>query len=249
MNQNLKKYLPFILLGLGVLVLVGVFILVKGKKNAVNDDMGTDEAVLMEVPLAKRPILSLTPDGVGHYLKLRVEKINIEGAKVMEYELLYQIPDHPAQGTQGEYQISGSSYENSLLLGTESSGKFRYDEGVESGTITLRFRNEKGKLVTKFSSEFHMQENPTMLTSQDGKLSFKLTKPGKGFFITMPSVGLPKEPASEPKAGPYVIHSSNGDEFAGAATIEGGSVYHFENDAWKKLDDGASKNLGYFIGL
>jgi len=65
----------------------------------------------------------------------------------------------------------------------------------------------------------------------------------------MPSIGVPKETTSEPKAGPYVVHSSTGDQFSGKATIEGSSVYHFEGGDWKKLDDGTSKDLGFFLGM
>jgi hypothetical protein len=247
--MNLKKYLPFILLGIGLLVVVIAFVVVKGKKTAAPTDADTESA-LLDVPLAKRPIVALTPDEAGHYLKLHIEKMQIEGAKTLDYELVYQVPEHPQQGTSASIELEDkTSFDADLLLGSESSGKFRYDDGVESGTMTLRFRNEAGKLLTKFSSEFHMQQDPETLTSQDGKLSIKLDKKAAGFFVTMPSIGVPKETTGEPKAGPYVVHSSNGDQFSGKATISGASIYHFEAGDWKKLDDGTSKDLGFFFGM
>jgi len=245
----MKKYLPFILLGVGLLVVVGAFVLVKSKKTAPTTDTDTESA-LLDVPLGKRPVVGLTPDADGHYLKLHIEKMQIEGAKTLDYELIYQVPEHPSQGVPGSIDVSDkTSFDADLLLGSESSGKFRYDNGVESGTMTFRFRNEAGKLLTKFSTDFHMQKDPETLTSQDGKLSIKLNTSAKGFFITMPSIGVPKETTSEPKAGPYVVHSSTGDQFSGKATIEGSSVYHFEGGDWKKLDDGTSKDLGFFLGM
>lgn len=249
MNPQLKKYLPLILLGVGILVVIMAFVVVKGKKTTNTAETG-EEAGLIEVPLAKRPIVALVPTEDGHYLKLKLEKLNLEGAKTLDYELVYQVPEAPAQGVPGSVDIAGkSSFEADLLLGSESSGKFRYDEGVESGTITLRFRNEAGKLMTKFTSDFTMQENPETLTSADGKLSVTLDKEVEGFFVTMPSVGVPQETAGEPKAGPYVIHSSVGDQFSGKATISGLKTYHFEDGNWKELVSGDTKDLGYFFGM
>jgi hypothetical protein len=245
----MKKYLPFILLGVGLLVVVVAFVIVKGKKTAAPTDTDTESA-LLDVPLGKRPVVGLTPDAEGHYLKLHIEKMEIAGAKTLDYELVYQVPEHPSQGVPGSIDVSDkTSFDADLLLGSESSGKFRYDEGVESGTMTFRFRNEAGKLLTKFSSDFHMQADPETLTSADGKLSIKLDKSSKGFFVTMPSIGVPKETSGEPKAGPYVVRSSAGDQISGKATIEGASTYHFEGGDWKKLDDGNVKDLGFFFGM
>lgn len=245
----MKKYLPFILLGVGLLVVIIAFVVVKSKKTATTTDTDT-ESSLLDVPLGKRPVVALTPDAEGHYLKLHIEKMQIEGAKTLDYELVYQVPEHPSQGVPGSIDVSDkTSFDADLLLGSESSGKFRYDDGVESGTITLRFRNEAGKLLTKFSSDFHMQSDSETITSQDGKLSIKLDKASKGFFVTMPSIGVPKVLTGEPKAGPYVVHSSLGDQFSGKATISGASVSHFEGGDWKKLDDGTSKDLGFFVGM
>lgn len=248
MNPKLKKYIPFILLGLGVLVLGGVFFAVRGNKSVNTAD--TEEAGLMNVPLSKRPIVALTPDKPGNYLKLQVEKLDGIGAQTMDYELVYQVPDGPSQGVPGTVEIKGmSSFENNLLLGSESAGKFRYDEGVETGTLTLRFRDANGKLLAKFSSEFKMQQNPTEVLSQDGKLSVKLDNAAEGFFVTMPSIGVPQDITGVPKVGPYVIRSSNGDQFSGTASIQGANVFHFEDGNWKKLDDGKAKDLGYFYGI
>jgi hypothetical protein len=244
----MKKFLPLILVLVGLLVVGGVFLFVRSKNTANTSD--SEEDGVMEVALNKRPIVGLIPTKDGHYLKLRVEKINIDNAETMDYELIYQVPDGPTQGVPGSVTVKGkSSFEADLLLGSESSGKFRYDDGVETGTITLRFRNASGKLLTKFTTDFHMQESPSEVTSADGKLTVTLDSNAKAFFVTMPSVGTPKDIQGEPKAGPYVIHSSEGDQFSGTASLQGGSLYHFEDGTWKQLQDGKSKDLGYFYGI
>ena len=58
------------------------------------------------------------------------------------------------QGVPGTAKLDGGDIERKMLLGSESSGKFRYDEGVKGGTLTLRFRNSKGRLIGKLSTEF-----------------------------------------------------------------------------------------------
>ena len=80
-----KKYLPFILLAAGILVLVGVFAFVKSNKKEVVVDEN-DVSGLVEVPLEKRPVLSLTPSSDGHYLKLKVEKIVGEVGDIISFD-------------------------------------------------------------------------------------------------------------------------------------------------------------------
>lgn len=208
--STVKKYLPFILLGLGVLVLVLVFVLIKNKKT----DVTTDESGgLVEVSFPDRPFASLTPSSDGHYITLKIEKIKIPKAVSMDYELLYSLPDGRTQGVPGTADLKDkTSFESKpLLLGSESSGKFRYDEGVEEGSLTVRFRDGKGKLLAKFSTKFHLQSGVTELTSIDTNLTYTLDKKPKGiFFIVMETFGLPgSETLSAVEVGPYGIFSSS----------------------------------------
>jgi hypothetical protein len=248
--MNIKKYLPFILLGVGVLVLIVVFVVLRNKKAVAPTENGED-AAMMEVPLEKRPIIALAPDEVGHYLKLKIEKINIEGAKTMDYELIYEVPDGPSQGVPGSVDIAGqSSFNADLLLGSESSGKFRYDEGVSSGTVTLRFRNEAGKLIAKFGSDFHMQENGKSITSSDGKFTYTFASEPKGaFFVVMNSVGVRTTPPSKDFFGPYSVYTSGNPSALSASevTIEGSKkVYVDGSQGWEEAK--GTMPLGTYIG-
>ncbi|MBN1169199.1 hypothetical protein JXA63_04895 [Candidatus Woesebacteria bacterium] len=87
--------------------------------------------------------VTLTPSDDGHWLKLDVSGIS-QNADKMEYELIYNLPDGRVQGVPGSIELEGESkVERDILLGTESSGNYYYDEGVESGTLTLRlFKND-----------------------------------------------------------------------------------------------------------
>ena len=186
MNPVFKKYLPFILLGVGVLILAGAFLLIKNSKEGGNED-----ETVKEIPVEQRPIVSLIPSGDGHWLKLKIEQIKVEGAVSLDYELLYTLPDGRVQGVPGTVKIKGDVIRD-LLLGSESSGKFRYDEGVETGSMTVRFRNLKGKLIGKLSTKFHMQTGVKELTSADGKFTYSPDKISKGvYYVTMETFAEP----------------------------------------------------------
>lgn len=139
-----------------------------------------DEELLAEVPLDKRPIVSLTPSGDGHYLALQVDNIVLD-ADSFDYLLEYRTSNDLLQGVPGIAKLAGNkTFETELLLGTESSGKFRYDEGVETGSVELKFR-KNGKLIAKFKTDFKMEEtrdgfkvtmNTIGGTSESGDVTF-----------------------------------------------------------------------------
>lgn len=241
----MNKFLPVILLLAGVGVLVGAyFFIFKGSKEA-----GELVEIAPEVTLPDRPVASLTPTEDGHWLKLKIEKITLSAAS-LDYELLYSLPDGRTQGVPGTISLSGQSkIERDLLLGSESSGKFRYDEGVEQGTLTLRFRNERGKLAAKFSTGFHLQSDAKELSSTDGNFTLSLNKaPKKTFFVTMQTFGVYEMPPSEVTQGPYGVFSSSTAAFPGTVDLSGISLYRWTGSSWEKLESGKTVDLGIFIG-
>lgn len=169
----IKKYLPFILVGVGVLVLVGAFLFIRSSKK-----VGIEDETVKEIPVEQRPLVSLVPSSDGHWLKLKIEKIKVVKAASLDYELLYSLPDGRTQGAPGTIKLDGNDIVRDLLLGSESSGKFRYDEGVSGGTMTIRFRDSKGKLIGKLSTKFTMSSpkkgvfEVTMDTFADGTKTF-----------------------------------------------------------------------------
>lgn len=242
--ENLKKYFPIILLVIGVIVILGVILFIKkGKSQPAVEE----EEIITEIPLEKRPVASLTPSEDGHWLKLKISKIQIEAAS-LDYELLYKLPDGRTQGVPGNITLGGSTdLERDLLLGSESSGKFRYDEGVEGGTLTLRFRNANGKLTGKLVTEFRLLKDTVDLASSDGKFEIKLDKKVKtSFFIVMESFGLPGGIANV-KSGPYGVFSSVDALLSGTITMEG-KPYFWDGSSWEEIKNNQTSNLGIFVG-
>lgn len=242
----MKRFLPLILFLVGVIVLIGVFVVLKRGSN--KQETSEDEGSLIEVSLSDRPLTSLTPSSDGHWLKLKIEKIKIS-ASSLDYELLYSLPDGRTQGVPGTINLKGeTSIERDLLLGSESSGKFRYDEGVEEGTLTLRFRNDKGKLITKFSTKFHLESGVKSLSSIDGKFSFELAKTAsKVFFVTMETFGIPEEAPVSVKTGPLGVFASGKGPYAGKVSLKGGKIFVYQAGTWEEVTGGESSDIGIFI--
>lgn len=256
----MKKFLPLILIVAGIGVLTGALLLIRRSVSQVGQNVAEEETAPV-VALSDRPVVTLTPSSDGHWLELNITKIKIQ-ADSLDYELLYKLPDGRQQGVPGTIKLAGiTKVERDLLLGSESSGKFRYDEGVETGTLTLRFRNAEGKLVAKFVGNFHLQSNTSQLSSTDGKFSYVLDKnPGKEFFVTMETFGIPTDAPGALAGGPYgvfkgiaVINTPKGTlpitnkVFPGSVKLSG-TIYKATASGWEKLSGGKSDDVGIFVG-
>lgn len=222
----MKKFLPLILIGSGViLILVIVFIIAKGMKGG-SVPAGQEEASIPEIPSSEWPVVTLTPTGnpkvtgsMGHWLDFKVQKINIPGAVSMDYELVYTTTSGGQQGVPGTVKLDGTDIDRPLLLGSESSGKFRYDVGVERGTMTLKFRDSGGKMIGKLVTDFHLQTEVTTLTSIDGKFTYELDKAAKGvFFVTMKTFAEPAASMAVVSSNGYSVFASDGKPHAGKVT-------------------------------
>ena len=241
----MKKFLPIFLFLIGALVLAGVyFFIIKGKKAESGEN--SDDA-LTEVPFEKRPVVSLTPTSDGHFLTLKVDKIKI-AATSLDYELLYSVSAGSTQGVPGTISLDGQSQiERRLLLGSESSGKFRYDEGVEGGSLTLRFRNTQGKLVAKFSTDFRLLSDTESLASSDGKFSVNLGKKAEAFFVVMETFGVPQVPSADVISGPYGVFTPSEVVGGGSVKVEGAPL-RWTGEDWTQDFGGEAFGLGIFVG-
>lgn len=224
----LKKYLPYILLGLGVVVFAIVGFLVIKNKNKSTDE---EDEVVVELPFDKRPVVSLTPSADGHWLKLKVEKVD-KTTNMLDYELLYSLPDGRTQGVPGSVTLNGKDmFERDLLLGSESSGKFRYDEGVKNGTITIRLRDKKGKLMGKVGGGFSLF-NPAdgeTLSTETGDLSVTLASfPKDSHIVLMESFGVSKAPDFKSTETPFGLFASD-DISISEYTVKGVTAYVYSN--------------------
>lgn len=241
----MKKFLPLILLLLGIGVFVVIFFVLKGNSSTEDED-----EIVPEIALEMRPIAALTPSEDGHWLNLKIKKLVIN-AESLDYELLYQLPDGRIQGVPGTVQLTGQDdIDRDLLLGSESSGKFRYDEGVSQGTLTLRLRNKRGKLVAKFSTDFHLLSGSDELTSVDQKFTYTLDETSEEYFIVMETFGVPDVPEGSLERGPYGVFSSSSVPQAGTVSfdIKVGNFRYVDGE-WVDIGDEKSSDIGIFVAV
>lgn len=220
-----KRNLPIIAGALVVILVIVGFFVIKGRNKSSGVD--EDESNVPTLSESQWPAISLTPTeksdvsgSMGHWLNFKVEKINIDKAASMDYLLVYNTSDGGQQGVPGKIAITGDSVEKKLLLGSESSGKFRYDAGVETGTMTITFRNEDGKMIGKLSTDFRLQSGTAELASPDGLFKYVLEKVAKNvFFVTMKTYAQPEVPTVAWQNG-YGVFASDGEDHAGSVSAE-----------------------------
>jgi hypothetical protein len=219
----MKKFLPLILIGsVLVVVMVVVFFVARGMKGG-SATPTQEETNVPDLPQSEWPVVSLTPTSNpavkgsdGHWLDFKVQKISVSGAASMDYELVYNTTDGGQQGVPGTVKLDGTDIDRPLLMGSESSGKYRYDAGVEQGTMTLKFRDAGGKLIGKLLTDFHLQSGVTSLTSVDGKFTYELDKVVKGvFFVTMKTFADPAASMVVVSQNGYSVFASDGKAHSG----------------------------------
>ncbi len=144
----------------------------------------------------------MIPRADGREFTLEISRI--KNAKTIEYELVYE-SQGLSRGVIGSIELSSGENKISrkLLLGSCSKDVCKYDEGVEKGTLTLRFRSPEG--TRKFETDFHLQKGGKELSLDN---NFKLT--GKfssnTFYLTMPTIGLPRVVDNKVIGGPYNVY-------------------------------------------
>lgn len=218
----MKKYLPFIaVIVLAILFVGGVFIVRKINQPAASDDGSSVDAGVPDLPQDQWPTLSLVSDADGHNLTLSIKNIKVASATSLDYVLEWTANNTgtpTTQGTSGSIQLNGQTtiQRSDLLLGSESSGKKRYDKGVENGKLTLRFRDGNGKLLGKVATDFHLQNGTNTLTSVDGSFKYTLAKAANDvWFVTIKPFGTPDPASVVTYSNGWAIYASDGKPHAG----------------------------------
>jgi hypothetical protein len=202
----MKKNLTIALIVIAVLLIaVGAIFIMRGKRvteTSNNNQQNQQETV--ETPLEERPFVSLTPRADGKEFTLDITRI--KNTQTIEYEMVYE-SQGLSRGVIGSVDLNGEDkIERKLLLGSCSKNVCKYDEGVEQGTLTLRFRGPEG--TEKFTSDFRLQQGGEELTSIDGKFKLAGKFSAATFYLTMLTIGLPEKVESKIVGGPYGIFTA-----------------------------------------
>lgn len=166
---NFSKY--FLLILLSTFFLSGC-----GKKTKTNNVTPVPVTQKLELAENDKPIISLIPRQDGHELKLVIDNIP-QNISEIEYELIYSAIDEGLEMEKGvgdSIKVESKKIERDLLLGTSSCTngcKYKYDEGVVGGTLSLTF-------LTADNQNLHYETSFILRTSadikKDGGLSLSL---------------------------------------------------------------------------
>jgi hypothetical protein len=189
----MKKIL---ILGIVITLLVGGYFLLAKPKNEkkeqeeITPTPENNEGKVLEFGVSN-PLVMLYPRADGHAVNLEISKLT--GITTVSYEMIYQTKTQQ-EGTLGtpiDLKPGETSLERELLFGTCSKNVCRYHEGVESGSLTVRF-TKAGGIADEWRTDFKLQA-PTekKLTSPDKNFIIELTNPLSLFTITTPVSSLP----------------------------------------------------------
>lgn len=225
---------------IGGIVLIGVIGVIGGirgmsgvreEKKETTGGVTPAAARVIEVSLAGRPFVSLTPTNGAKELELVVTRIkNI--AKI-EYELTY-LSNDLSRGVIGTINLNGESQvTRRLTLGSCSRNVCKYDENVSEGNVSLRLVGADG--VRKLSADFHLQKGAGELSSLDGKFKLTAKLDRSAHYLTMSTLGLPGDFDGEIVGEPYGVFTSASTALKGAK-INLTGAFGWIGGRWQKLD-------------
>ena len=179
-----------------VIIASSFFLSACGKKKTETNNNQTTKTAPKELVLSdsEKPIITLSPRDDGHELKLKIDNIPTNITQV-EYELIYSSNEDGLtmeKGVGDTVKISSKSIEKDLLLGTSSCTngcKYKYDEGVSQGTLSLVFYtddNQSATYETPFVLKTSAEINKAGGFSLDDTFSVKATTTTKtDYFVVI----------------------------------------------------------------
>ena len=250
----MKKAFIFSLIFLSSFLLSGCGI--KKQVNSPNQLPGAEPTPLPTKPLEQTvkegPFITLLPSADTHWLTLEIKNI-AQKISSLEYDLTYfaEVEGNQVErgvGTAGrpEEIKNQTEFSKKILLGSAScttgTCKYKYDEGVKEGTLSVSLNNTAGK--DKYESAFRLQKGKEAkegLTAGDGVFSFVSENLApNGAYLTLSTVGVPVSLPSgiTPKSAPYGIFSVSPvkkGNIVFKTSLSGVSVYAFDGRTWSKL--------------
>jgi hypothetical protein len=169
------------IVSLTLIVLLSSFFLSACGKKTSNTTNTAPVPKTLELSDNEKPIISLIPRADGHELKLKIDNIPSKITQI-EYELIYSAQDNGLEMEKGvgdTVKITSKNIEKDLLLGTSSCTngcKYKYDEGITGGTLSLTFSNDDNQSIS-YETSFVLK------TSSDIKKTSGLSLPLENFEI------------------------------------------------------------------
>lgn len=248
----MRKILPIFLVVLAGLAVAGSAFWFLKPSPETSEEPGQapakakEEKQTKELSLEDKPFVSFVPGSSCEYT-LNVSGVK-KGTSELEYEIVYKVDSGITQGVPGTVKLNGkTSITRDLLFGTESSGHRRCDKGVKDGTITIKYRDDDGKLIAKVDSDFQLKESAKALKLDGFELD--LGKISTEKYIVMNTLGLPGKTPGEVVAGPFGVFAAKSKVSAEVEISGEGELYVWDGAKWVKITDGKTNMLGTFIKI
>lgn len=180
------------------------------------------------LPLEERPYIILEPKGsvepksLGHWVTMTID--NVKNFERVEYEFEYTT-GQMIQGGMGRIDFAKETPPvfKEIAFGSASKGKYKYDEGVNSGKFTFHFFVGEKEEVLR--TEFNLQNNEVtegVFNSSDGKVRLTVGKNDLeegDFLIIASTLGLPGKVQGKVLAGPYGFYADSPKRLTNAVLI------------------------------
>jgi len=166
----------------------------------VNSNKKTDELAITPTPSLvdegkvldfslNNPLVLAYPRSDGNAVILEISKLN--GINKVSYEMIYQTKTQQ-EGTLGTPIVLKSgetSIKRELLFGTCSKNVCRYHEGVESGSLSIKFAKIEGP-QDEWRADFKIETTAAgkKLTSMDNNFSLEMPGAPKSLYVITSSV-------------------------------------------------------------
>jgi len=214
----MTKKIIFIIIGL-VVLMVGIafwfFQPFSSNKPFGNNPSPIGEKTILvnTLPLEERPYITLAPKShiepksLGHWVTMTID--NIQKFTRVEYEFEYQTSTM-IQGGMGRIDFSreATPVSKEIAFGSESKGKYKYDEGVYQGKFMLTFSDSKEAVL---KADFNLQKaSQGTLSSVDGKVKIKLGEndlSADDFVIVASTLGIPAKLPGKILSDPYGFYA------------------------------------------
>ena len=201
MDKNQKTTYIIAALSLVIITIAIYFLFVRNDKRK---DLNSSEQTnivkdISQIPLAKRPYVTLTPTSDGAEIIMSLE--NMGEFEKIEYELTY-LADNPQiagekiqRGATGiDVNTQEIKYKKSILLGTGSRGVRTPDTGVTEGKLTMHMIKGDTEYLSQTDWDiFEAGKTAQTLTSRNGNFEISLPTLGKNYWVILANtLGFPQ---------------------------------------------------------
>lgn len=258
----MDKKLIFLAIGL-LAVISGVVIwlvkpFTKPGTETTKASASVNKIVNSDISIDQRPYITLEPKSkvepksLGHWVTLTVD--NPGNFTKTEYEFEYTTGSM-IQGGMGriDFVVEKPPVAKEIAFGSESKGKYKYDEGVQGGKFIFHlFTDEEEALLKTDFNLVKVTASNKELTTPDGKATITLGKndlANGDFVIIASTLGLPVSVPGEVLAGPYGFYTDSLDNLSDSTISfnQEGTVLYFDGQSWEEVTDGEIQSLGTFV--